>query len=223
MVFYGIVLLLVLAAVFGPGIWVTSVIKAHETPRADFPGTGGEFARHILDRLGLHHVSVEPTDFGDHYHPDRKSVRLRPEHYNGRSLSAVVIAAHEVGHALQDRDQYKPFQSWRGLAEVECILIRAVQFISIFPIVGSFAMGIPQLNFVLLGLVVFTALVSLSLRLTSLNVEYDASFSRALPILENGYLSADDMPAARKILKAAALTYLSGALVALLRLFFIRR
>jgi len=69
--------------------------------RADFPGTGGEFARHILDEMKLGHVKVEETKLGDHYDPDDKAVRLLPQHFNGRSLSAVVIAArrHEEARA----------------------------------------------------------------------------------------------------------------------------
>ena len=85
--------------------------------RADFPGTGGEFARHILDEMKLGHVKVEETKLGDHYDPDAKAVRLLPQHFNGRSLSAVVIAAHEAGHAMQDATGYPPLQARTRLAK----------------------------------------------------------------------------------------------------------
>ncbi|MEL6225837.1 MAG: zinc metallopeptidase, partial [Pseudomonadota bacterium] len=91
-----------LALMVLPSLWVRSVIARHGRDRPDFPGTGGEFARHVLDEMKLRHVTVEPTDMGDHYDPSTKTVRLIPEHFDGRSLSAVVIAAHEVGHAMQD-------------------------------------------------------------------------------------------------------------------------
>ena len=85
---------------FLPQWWVKSVIRRHSAERQDFPGTGGEFARHLLDRLKLDYVGVEQTDAGDHYDPESRTVRLLPEHFDGRSLSAVVIAAHELGHAM---------------------------------------------------------------------------------------------------------------------------
>ena len=111
-------MLIVLAVVFGlallPQMWVRSVIARHGAERADFPGTGGEFARHILDEMKLDHVKVEETKLGDHYDPDAKAVRLSPQHLNGRSLSAVVIAAHEAGHAMQDAIGYPPLRPARG-------------------------------------------------------------------------------------------------------------
>ena len=93
------------------------VIARHAAERADFPGTGGEFARHILDEMKLSHVKVEETDLGDHYDPEAKAVRLLPKHLNGRSLSAVVIAAHEAGHAMQDATGYPPLQARTRLAK----------------------------------------------------------------------------------------------------------
>ena len=94
-----------------PQLWVTGVIKRHAKERSDFPGTGGEFARHLLDGMKLHDVKVERTDMGDHYDPDGKAVRLSEAHLNGKSLSAVVIAAHEVGHAMQDATAYGPLRA----------------------------------------------------------------------------------------------------------------
>ena len=100
-------MLVVLAVIFAlavlPQMWVKRVIAGPWRASApDFPGTGGEFARHILDEMKLGHVKVEETDAGDHYDPEAKVIRLLPKHLNGRSLAAVVIAAHEAGHAMQD-------------------------------------------------------------------------------------------------------------------------
>ena len=78
------IMLILLAAVLGlavlPQMWVRRVIARHRRERADFPGTGGEFARHILDEMKLCHVKVEETKLGDHYDPDAKAVRLLPQH-----------------------------------------------------------------------------------------------------------------------------------------------
>lgn len=212
-----------LVILFGPMIWLKSVIRAHQADRSDFPGTGGEFARHILDQLNLHHVRVEATSRGDHYDPVDKAVRLTPANFDGRSLSAVVIAAHEVGHAIQDRDGYKPFVQRLGLVKFEFWLVRITQVLALLPLVGAFGSGIPHLVFISFLLFMGAALLTFGVRLINLNVEYDASFKRALPILENGYIPPEDIPAAKNLLQAAALTYLSGALITFLRLLFLRR
>ena len=99
---------LVFLVFFGPQLWAKGVLRYYAVDRPDFPGTGGELARHLLDEAGLQEVRLEPAPAGDHYDPVDKVVRLSPENLEGRSLTAVVVAAHEVGHALQDRDAYRP-------------------------------------------------------------------------------------------------------------------
>lgn len=97
------VLLLIIA---GPGLWAKRVIKRHQVERPDYPGSGGEFARHLIELADLDGVVVEMTDKqGDHYDPTTRTVRLSEQHMHGKSLAAVTIAAHEVGHALQHRDK----------------------------------------------------------------------------------------------------------------------
>ena len=114
-------ILLVLALVIGlamlPQIWVRNVIARHSADRPDIPGTGGQFARHLLDEMKLNHVKVEETNLGDHYDPEAKAIRLLPQNMNGRSLAAVVIAAHEAGHAMQDATGYQPLQARTRLAK----------------------------------------------------------------------------------------------------------
>src|SRR5262245_56483852 len=93
--------LVLLAVLFGPQWWVGHVLKQHGVERPDLPGTGAELARHLLDEAGLHGVTVEETDKGDHYDPEARAVRLLPQHHGGRSISAVAVATHEVSHAVQ--------------------------------------------------------------------------------------------------------------------------
>ena len=107
-----IVLLVVLVLFFTPHWWVRTVMRRYRQPRDDFSGTCGEFARHLLDRVGLKEVHVDVTQTGDHYGPRDRTVCLSPEKFDGRSLTAVVVAAHEVGHALQDAQSYPPLR-WR--------------------------------------------------------------------------------------------------------------
>jgi len=102
--------ILILALVFGPGWWVRNVMSRYSSPEDRYDGTGGELARYLLDRYDLQHVKVEETPTGDHYDPLEKVIRLTPEKLNGRSLTAVTVAAHEVGHALQDADGFVPLK-----------------------------------------------------------------------------------------------------------------
>src|SRR5215467_13092499 len=108
--------LLVLALIVAPQLWVSSVLRRYAAQRPTIPWTGAEFARTVLDRMKLTAVKVEETEQGDHYHPLAKSVRLTTEHFHGRSLTAIVVAAHEVGHAMQDATGYAPLQTRTQLA-----------------------------------------------------------------------------------------------------------
>src|SRR5258707_9277908 len=92
--------LLVLAVVFGPQLWIRRVLARHGGERPDFPGTGAELARHLLDAAGLQAVPVEETDKGDHYDPQARAVRLLPQHPDGRSVAPVAGAGHEGSPAL---------------------------------------------------------------------------------------------------------------------------
>jgi len=101
----GIIIILAIifiaALIFGPQFWVKRVIKQHSQFRSDIPGTGGELATHLVEHYDLHGVGVEETDQGDHYDPESRTVRLSKDNFHGYSISAVAIAAHEVGHAIQ--------------------------------------------------------------------------------------------------------------------------
>jgi uncharacterized protein len=215
------IMLILLAAVLGlavlPQMWVRRVIARHGDERPDFPGTGGEFARHILDEMKLSHVKVEETNLGDHYDPDAKAVRLLPQHMNGRSLSAVVIAAHEAGHAMQDASGYPPLAARTRLAKqaIRTEKVAAVVMLAV-PIVMVLAKA-PHIVLieVMVGVMIFA--LSILLHAVTLPVEFDASFGRALPVLKAGrYLDDKDMPAAKEILRAAAFTYVAAAAMSVL-------
>ena len=200
-----------------PQMWVKRVIAGTRRERADFPGTGGEFARHILDEMKLGHVKVEETDLGDHYDPEAKVIRLLPKHLNGRSLAAVVIAAHEAGHAMQDATGYPPLQARTRLAK-QAIRVEKVGAVVMLaaPIVMALAKAPHILVIeVFVGVMIFA--LSILLHAVTLPVEFDASFRRALPVLKAGrYLDDKDMPAAKQILRAAAFTYVAAAAMSLL-------
>lgn len=215
-----LLILVVLAVLIGPSFWVKSVLRKYSTPADRYQGTGGELARHLLDQLGLQRIGVEATESaatGDHYDPSAGMVRLTPDKFSGRSLTAITVAAHEVGHAMQDRDGFAPLR-WRtrlvGLVTVSNkvgagLLLAApvVGLLTRAPVAGLlFAAG----GFLTLGAAAVVHLITLP-------AELDASFTRALPILKGGnFLIAGDEKHARRLLTAAALTYVSAALMSLL-------
>lgn len=207
-----IILALVMSLATLPQMWVRRVIAAHSVERADFPGTGAEFARHILDEMKLVHVKVEESKIGDHYDPEAKAIRLMPENFNGRSLSAVVIAAHEAGHAMQDATGYPPLAARTRLAKQAIQMEKVASVVMLAaPVVMLLAKSPHVLLIeVLMGVLLFGCTVML--HAVTLPVEFDASFRRALPVLKAGrYVRDEDLPAARSILKAAAFTYVAAA------------
>jgi len=212
-------LILLLALSMLPQLWVRAVMSRHSGERPDFPGTGGQFARHLLDEMRLREVGVEQTDIGDHYDPEAKVVRLSPTNFAGRSLTAVTVAAHEVGHAMQDATNYPPLVARTRLAKTGAVVERVGAFVMIAAPLMAVVVKHPAGMLLQIGaglaLIGFTVLV----HLTTLPVEFDASFKRALPVLRAGqYIPERDMPAARGILRAAALTYVAGALISLINI-----
>jgi Zn-dependent membrane protease YugP len=214
-------MLLILALIFSlavlPHMWVSRTITRHSQERADFPGTGGEFARHVLDAMRLGHVKVELSDLGDHYDPDRKAVRLAPRHFKGRSLAAVVIAAHEAGHAMQDAIGYPPLRARTRLAKQALRMEKVAAIVMLAaPIVMALAKA-PGLLIIEVFIGVMMFALSILVHAVTLPVEFDASFRRALPVLKAGrYIPDRDFGAARQILTAAALTYVAAAAMCLI-------
>ena len=214
-----------LVLVLGPTLWVKRVMAKHGRDRPDLPGTGGELAEHLVARFELPEVTVEKTDRGDHYDPESRTVRLSPSVHDGRSLTAVAVAAHEVGHALQHGDGYAPLRQRQRLVKLGFWIDRigsAVLFA-----LSLFGAGLVSPRLLLLGAVavVLMGLFRVAVHLITLPVELDASFNRALPILRrDGYLAGRDLDRANSVLKAAAWTYVASALMELLSLArFLRR
>jgi Zn-dependent membrane protease YugP len=221
-------LIIVGIIVFGPQLWTRRVFAQHSLPRPDYPGTGAELARHLLDQLDLQHIKVEASELGDHYDPEAKAVRLTPDKFNGKSLTAITVAAHEVGHAIQDRAGYQPFTERTRLVRVAqgAQKLGGIVMMGI-PIAAALAQT-PVAGVVVLVAGIATMGIATLVHLVTLPVEWDASFRRALPILQQkNYLSPEDERGARRILTAAALTYVAASLASLLNLWrwlaFIRR
>jgi len=228
MVRLALLLIIVGIVIFGPQLWTRRVFAHYSVPRPDYPGTGGELARHLLDQFDMKHIKVETTEMGDHYDVETKAIRLTPDKFKGKSLTAVTVAAHEVGHAIQDNTGYQPLAERTRLVRVahRAEKIGVVVMMGI-PIATALART-PLAGVLVLLAGMATMGISTLVHLVTLPVEWDASFRRALPVLQQGnYLSPEDEQGARRILTAAALTYLAASLASLLNLWrwivFLRR
>ncbi len=209
--------LLILALVFLPGLWVKRVMARYSVPPDRYGGSGGELARHLLDVCGLKTVQVEATPDGDHYDPASKTVRLTEDKMNGRSLTAITVAAHEVGHAIQDAEGYRPLRYRSRMVGVMRNVERlGAGILLVSPFIGALT-RVPALG-VLMFLGGLMALGSSTLvHLVTLPTEFDASFRRALPLLDReNILKSADRPHARRLLTAAAFTYVAASLMSLL-------
>ncbi len=219
MIVLAIFALLLLGLVFLPQYWVRHVMRRYSRPVPDMPGTGGELAEHLVERFGLDGVVVETTEAGDHYDTEARAIRLGPDNHAGRSITAVAVATHEFGHALQHHEGYRPLL-WRGRLAV--LAQRAQR-------VGAGAMmALPVIAGItrspaLVGLAGILGVLSLGMAVVvhfvTLPVETDASFNRALPILREGnYIRPNEERGVRRVLRAAAFTYVAAALGSLLNL-----
>lgn len=201
-----------------PGWWAKAVLRRHAGERADLDHTGAQIARRLLGEQGIAGVTVEVTGQGDHYDPAAKAVRLSAGNYHGRSLTAVTVAAHEVGHAIQDHTGYAPL-AWRtrlvrvaqAAEKVGALLMLASPILMLLtrrPASGMVSLVIGAAGFLSAALV----------HLVTLPVELDASYRRALPLLAGIGLPEGDLKPARRILTACAYTYVAASLSGMLNI-----
>ena len=182
--------------------------------------SGAETAQRILNAYGIPNVAIEPvkTFLGDHYDPKHKVLRLSPDVYHGRSLASLGIAAHEVGHAIQDASGYGPLAIRNGLVPMASIGSN----LSIIMVIIGMAIGaaLPWGRYIAVaGLGLFGVVVLF--QLVNLPVEYNAS-ARARDILvRQGMVTVEEDRVVKKVLSAAALTYVAATLTAILTLLYL--
>ncbi|MHB9111620.1 MAG: zinc metallopeptidase [Thermoleophilia bacterium] len=192
---------------------VKSTFKKYSRTRAVSGITGAQASRRLLDQAGLHDVAVEevPGELSDHYDPRKRVLRLSEGVGRSDSLAALGVAAHETGHAIQHANGYVPMK-------IRSAVVPAASFgSSLGPIIFIAGLFISSFRpLMTIGIVLFTAAVVF--QIVTLPVEFDAS-SRAMKLLQNnGMVVQGEAQGARKVLTAAALTYVAAALMSILTL-----
>lgn len=201
---YYILLMLSLLLTIGAQVFVNSSYNKYEKIKTSKGETGVQVARRVLDNEGLQDVQVLETSgyLSDHYDPRNKAVYLSRSNYNGSSISAVAVATHECGHAIQDKDKYI-------FMNIRAALVPFVNFSSYagyFAILLGCILG--SLDLIWLG--ILAECVILLFQVVTLPVEFNAS-SRALKVLENeNYLTKKEVSGGKTVLRAAALTYVAS-------------
>ncbi|NSL52275.1 zinc metallopeptidase [Calidifontibacillus erzurumensis] len=197
-------------------LWAQMKVKSAYRKYSQIPAssglTGAQVARKILDNNGLYHVKVEETHgiLSDHYDPRTKTVRLSSNNYHGTSVAGAAVAAHEVGHALQDAQDYAFLRFRHALVPVANLGSNLSWILILIGILAGIS------GFLLLGIVCMAAAVLF--QIVTLPVEFNAS-SRAMDeIVAAGIIRNDEERETRKVLDAAALTYVAAALVAVMEL-----
>lgn len=174
--------------------------------------TGEKAARYLLQRNGITDVDVEQVEgkLSDHYDPKVKKVRLSTANYQGHSLSALAVAAHEVGHAIQDKTGYLPLQMRHTILPATSIGSYAA-----FPLfLIGFFFNTPLLMDI--GIILFAGVVLF--HLVTLPVEFNASSRALVQLGDNGMLVQNEITGAKKVLNAAAMTYVAATAVSLMHL-----
>lgn len=192
---------------------VKSTYTKYSKVRSTSNMTGAQVARLILDQNGLQNVKVveSPGVLSDHYNPVTKIVALSSDNYHNASVAGTAVAAHEVGHAIQDQEAYAFLRFRHSLVPVANISSKASWIFIMIGIIFS------SMNSMLLVGIILLA-VGVVFQLVTLPVEFNAS-SRAMDqIVALGIIKNEEEPQAKKVLSAAAMTYVAAAAVAVLEL-----
>lgn len=210
------IVLLIIPMIFGfyAQHKVTSTFRKYSEVPEDTGLTGFDVARRILDANGLHSVPVNeiPGSLTDHYDPRSRSVNLSEAVYSPATISAIAVAAHEVGHAIQHAKAYAPMQIRSALWPVTSFASSAWMFL----LFGGLLLGMFQLAVV--GVVLYAAVVLF--QIVTLPVEFDASRRAAVQLKQLGIANPDESVGVRRVLTGAAMTYVAGALAALSQLLY---
>jgi len=215
-----IIYLLILFFYLSPIIWFNFIFKKNNKILEKMPFNGLEFGEQIIKEKNLSDVVIEGTKGGDHYDPNEKKVRVKQERLDNKSITAISVVCHEIGHAIQHNENYKPLERRQILVKNTAWISKLGGGILYIGLPTLFATGSFPLIRVCLILVIFTIIINVLIHLVTLDVEIDASFNRALPILREK-VPSQYHEECRSVLRAAAYTYVIGALRSVISLRYI--
>ena len=203
---------------FLPSLWVNYILKKYNKILPNMPFTGKELGKMILEEQNLTNVSINPIKQLDHYNPIDKKIHISDDKLNKKSITSIAVVTHEIGHAIQDKENYKPLKLRQSLIEKTMIFQRIGSFLLIIGLPSIFAFTKSPFITLIAAIIIMGCLsTNVLIHLITLPVEYDASFKRALPILKK-YVPKENMFQCRSVLRAAALTYLAQSIVSIFRL-----
>lgn len=212
--YYGMYFILILSLVITIGSQIFISVKYKSTKRIKtLKGyTGRDVARKILDKNGLSHVKVVETsgELTDHYDPTSKVVRLSTEIYNGSSIASASVAAHECGHAIQDKDNYLFLRIRSSLVPITNFATNAGYFIIMFGFIFS------MMKLVVIGIIL--DVIILLFQVITLPVEFNASYRALIQLKELDLVDSNEQSKCRGMLVAAALTYVAAVATAILEI-----
>lgn len=215
---------LIVGPFFLLAMWASFRVKSAFAKMSQVPAysglTGAQVAEDILTRNDIRDVRVERSEGGqlsDHYDPQAKVVRLSPEVYEGTSLASLGVAAHEVGHAIQDAKHYGPLKLRNGIVPLAAIGGN----LSWFVIVAGIVLGLATklgLTVMLIGVGLFS--LTVLFQIINLPVEFDASRRARVALVDGGLIAPNEDAGVAKVLNAAALTYVAATLAAIATLIY---
>ena len=207
--------ILPILSLFLPSLWVNYILKKNNTILPDMPFSGRELGKKILQEKHLDNVSIQQIKKIDHYNPIEKKVHIGEDKLDKKSITSIAVVAHEIGHAIQDKENYKPLLLRQKLIEKTIIFQRIGSFLLIIGLPSIFAITkSPFITFVAAILIMGCLSTNVVIHLITLPVEFDAS-RRALIWLKSANISTpQEVNFAEDALKWAASTYVVAALAA---------
>ncbi len=203
-----------------PMIWLNYIFSKNDKILVNMPFNGLQFGQMVLNERGLNGVKIEKSLSVDHYDLNEKKVKVSEDRLSRKSLTAISIVCHEIGHAIQHQEKYKPLEQRTNLVKNTAWITQLGGAILMIGIPTILATGSYSFIKVCLVLAFISLLIGVFVHLITLEVELDASFNRALPIIIEK-VPAEYHDACRSILKAAAFTYIIGVIRTFISLRFI--
>ena len=198
-----------------PGLWVNYTLNKHDDVLPNMPFTAKEFGLNLLKEQNLDEVNIEDTKIGDHYDTSSKTVRVKPERLDKKSITSITVMCHEIGHAIQHKENYPPLIRRQKIISKTEWLNKLSSLLLYAGVPTILATG--ALPFIRICVIIIFAsiLINMISHLITLDVELDASFKRAMPILENK-IPQEYHASCKSILRVCAFTYVIGSLTTIL-------